>query len=120
MRWNMKRPMSFADVPRLGNRPPPAACIKHDLGGNVQHGERVQGRHPPSGEALAREIPAFRLYLGAHVEIIAARTGADLAVGAQAERRRDPRRAHQAAAAGAGPLSQEDIDRAIAEGATGR
>ncbi|WP_433926471.1 hypothetical protein AB3662_26485 [Sorangium cellulosum] len=70
-------------------------------------------------EAVARAIPALRPLLGKHVELIALD-----AASAQAPEHRltvDELLASRIKLPpGAGPLSQEDIERAIAEGALGR
>ncbi len=70
-------------------------------------------------EALAAALPAFRPLLGRHVELIALETPKapvperKLTVDELLASRIKP-------PPGVGPLSQEDIDRAIAEGAQGR
>ena len=70
-------------------------------------------------EAVARAIPALRPLLGKHVELIALDTApglppeGKLSVGELLDSRiKLPQ--------GVGPLSEEDIERAIAEGALGR
>ena len=70
-------------------------------------------------EALAQVVPAFRPLLGRHVELIAL----DAAPAPLPERKLtvDELLASRIKPPpGTGPLSQEDIDRAIAEGALGR
>jgi hypothetical protein len=70
-------------------------------------------------EALAREIPAFRPYLGVQVEIIAL-VPAPAPPPARKLSVDEVLASRIKLPAGAGPLSHEDIDRAIAEGAMGR
>jgi hypothetical protein len=70
-------------------------------------------------EAVVRAIPALVPLLGKHVELIALETAPD--AGPEHELTVDELLASRIKLPpGVGPLTQEDIDRAIAEGALGR
>jgi len=71
-------------------------------------------------EAVARAIPALRPLLGRHRRAHCARYSAPAGTGAQAGLFDELLASRIKPSPGIGPLSLEDMDRAIAEGALGR